>query len=202
MTTSDAWSAKHYRAARAHATGADEVGAGCGDERGSGIEGLRLAQNVLLVGFLVTVMVTDLRSHRIPNVVTYPTIVLGLILSALGGLGAVFASGFLDHLAAVVLGFALLYPFYVAGGLKAGDVKLLMAVGALRGTQFLLVGTFYGVMLGGLVALVVIVLRRLARPAPGEEPNTFRKVLKTWIPYGVALGAGGLIALATDLSRG
>ena len=157
---------------------------------------------MLLVGFLVTVMVTDLRSHRIPNVVTYPTIVLGLILSALGGLGAVFASGFLDHLAAVVLGFALLYPFYVAGGLKAGDVKLLMAVGALRGTQFLLVGTFYGVMLGGLVALVVIVLRRLARPAPGEEPNTFRKVLKTWIPYGVALGAGGLIALATDLSRG
>ncbi|HEX4744032.1 MAG TPA: prepilin peptidase [Candidatus Limnocylindria bacterium] len=156
----------------------------------------------MLVAFLVTVMVTDFRSHRIPNVVTYPTIVLGLILSALAGLGAVFQTGFLDHLAAVVLGFALLYPFYAAGGLKAGDVKLLMAVGALRGTQFLLVSTFYGVMLGGLVALVVIVLRRFARPAPGEEPNTMRKVLKTWIPYGVALGAGGLIALAMDVTRG
>ena len=166
------------------------------------IDELRLLQNVLLVVFLVTVMVTDVRSHRIPNVVTYPTIVIGLALAAFSGLGAVFQSGFLDHLAAVVLGFALLYPFYAAGGLKAGDVKLLMAVGALRGTQLLLVGTFYGAMLGGLIALIVIVLRRFARPAPGEEPNTFRKVLKTWIPYGVALGAGGLIALAVDVSRG
>ena len=146
-------------------------------------------------------MATDLRSHRIPNVVTYPTIVLGLVLSAFGGLGAVFESGFLDHLAAVVLGFALLYPFYAAGGLKAGDVKLLMSVGALRGTMFLLVGTFYGAMLGGLIALVVILMRRLARPAPGEEPNTFRKVLKTRIPYGVALGAGGLVALVVEATR-
>ena len=162
---------------------------------------LRLVQNVLLVAFLVTVMVTDMRWHRIPNVVTYPTIVLGLGLSAFSGLGSVFGSGFLDHLAAVVLGFALLYPFYAAGGLKAGDVKLLMSVGALRGTQFLLVGTFYGAMIGGIIALVVIVMRRLARPAPGEEPNTMRKVLKSWIPYGVALGAGGLVALAVDLTR-
>ena len=147
-------------------------------------------------------MVTDFRSHRIPNVVTYPTIVLGLILSALGGLGSVGGSGFLDHLTAVVLGFALLYPFYAFGGLKAGDVKLLMSVGALRGTAFLFAGAFYGAMLGGLIALVVIVMRRLARPAPGQEPNTFRKVLKTWIPYGVALGAGGLIALVAEATRG
>ena len=168
---------------------------------GNGIDALRLVQNGLLVAFLVTVMVTDFRSHRIPNLVTYPTIVLGLILSALGGLGAIGESGLLDHLTAVVLGFLFLYPFYAAGGLKAGDVKLLMSVGALRGTAFLVVGAFYGAMLGGLIALVVILMRRLARPAPGEEPNTFRKVLGTWIPYGVALGAGGLIALVVEATR-
>ncbi len=177
------------------------AGAARGVERENGIDALRLVQNGLLVLFLVTVMVTDLRSHRIPNAVTYPTIVLGLVLSALAGTGEVFRSGFLDHLAAVVLGFLLLYPFYAAGGLKAGDVKLLMSVGALRGTGFLLISTFYGAMLGGVIALVFIVVRRLARPAPGEEPNTFRKVLKTWIPYGVALGAGGLVALVVEATR-
>lgn len=129
----------------------------------------------------------------------------GLGLGAEGGgrlpdvLGAPFGGGFLDHLAGLVLGFAVTFPFYAARGMKAGDVKLLMAVGSLRGAAFLLPAAFYGAMLGGLVALGVIVARRLARPAPGEEPNTMRRILHTWIPYGVALGGGALVALALEL---
>jgi prepilin peptidase CpaA len=168
---------------------------------GAEIDALRLAQNGLLVAFLLTVMVTDWRWQRIPNVVTYPAIAVGLALSALGGIGQVGATGLLDHVAAVVVAFLFCYPFYAAGGLKAGDVKLLMSVGALRGTGFLLLGAFYGAIIGGLVAVAVIVVRRLQRPAPGEEPRALRKVLKTWFPYGVALGAGGLLALVVETTR-
>ena len=146
-------------------------------------------------------MVTDLRWHRIPNVVTYPVILIGLALSALQGLGAPGGSGLLDHAAAVVLAFLICWPFYAAGGLKAGDAKLLMAMGALRGTAFLLAGAFYGALIGGVVALVVIVARRLQRTAPDGGPNTMRKVLRTWIPYGVALGAGALLALLLEGAR-
>ena len=37
-------------------------------------------------------------------------------------------------------GFLVAYPFYAMGGLKAGDGKYLMAVGAMRGVGLLLTG--------------------------------------------------------------
>jgi prepilin peptidase CpaA len=123
----------------------------------------------------------------------------GLLLGAFGGFpGALFAGGFLDHLVALVLAFALSYPFYAAGGLKAGDAKLLMAIGAVRGTSFLLFAAVYGALIGGVLAVGFIVTRRLARPAPGAGPTTMSGVMKTSMPYGIALGLGGLLALALE----
>jgi prepilin peptidase CpaA len=151
----------------------------------------------VLVVLFVTVMYTDWRWLRIPNVVTYPVMLIGLFLGALEAFpGQLFVTGFLDHLAALVLAFALSYPFYAAGGLKAGDAKLLMAMGAVRGVSFLLVAAVYGALLGGVIAIGFIVVRRL-RPA-GGEPNTMGKVMKTSMPYGIALGLGGLLALALE----
>ena len=162
---------------------------------------LDLARNALLVAFVVTVVYTDWRWRRIPNAITYPTILVGLALASLDGLGAPAAGGLLDHVAGAVLAFLLCYPFYAAGGLKAGDAKLLMAVGALKGTTFFLAAAFYGAIVGGVIALGVIAVRRLAPPAPGEPPRTFRRLLGIWIPYGVALGIGALLALVADLGR-
>lgn len=153
------------------------------------------------MAFLLTIVYTDWRWQRIPNVVTYPTMLVGLALAALSGLGGFGTGGLLDHAAAVVLAFLIAYPFYVMRGVKAGDVKLLMSVGALRGTSLLLAGAFYGAIIGGLIALAVIGIRMLARPAPGQPRNTLRGVMRTWIPYGIALGCGYLLALALELSR-
>lgn len=153
----------------------------------------------MLVVLLATVIYTDWRWLRIPNAVTYPAMLVGLVFGALEGLpGALFASGFLDHLAALVLAFALAYPFYAAGGLKAGDAKLLMAIGALRGTSFLLGAAVWGSLLGGIIAIGFIVFRRFARPAVEGQPHTMAAVMKTSMPYGIALGLGGLIALALE----
>ena len=123
----------------------------------------------------------------------------GLVLGALEGVpGEVFANGLLDHIAGLVVGFLVAYPFYATGGLKAGDGKYLMAVGALRGLGLLLGGAVYGALLGGVIALGFIAIRRL-RPANGADA-TMGGVMKTWIPYGVALGLGTLVALALELS--
>ena len=173
---------------------------------GRGIQALPAVQDVILVAFVVTIIVTDWRSHRIPNVVTYPTMVVGLILGALessgpaGFPGGVFSGGLLDHVAGLVIGFLIAYPFYKAGGLKAGDGKFLMAVGALKGTTFLFVGAVYGALIGGLIAVGFIVARRTAarRAGSGETMGT---VLHSWIPYGVALGLGALAALALEMGR-
>jgi prepilin peptidase CpaA len=152
---------------------------------------------VLVVLFAV-VMYTDGRWLRIPNVVTYPTMLIGLVFGALEAFpGAVFGAGFIDHLVAIALAFAFAYPFYAAGGLKAGDAKLLMAIGAVRGTSFLLVASIYGALLGGVLAIGFIAFRRM-RTTAGAEPNSMAKVMKSSMPYGIALALGGFVALALE----
>ena len=154
----------------------------------------------MLVVLLVIVMYTDFRWLRIPNIVTYPTMLVGLVLGAFEAFpGAPFSRGFVDHFAALLLGLALSYPFYVAGGLKAGDGKLLMAIGAVRGTSFFLVSALYGALLGGVIAVGFIATRRL-RAAPSGGGPSVSGLMKQSIPYGIALGLGGLLALALEIA--
>jgi len=165
------------------------------------MDALRLAQDAVLVAFVVTIIVTDWRSRRIPNVATYPTMVVGLALGALEGLpGQAFQSGLLDHLAGLAIAFLVSYPIVALGGMKAGDGKFLMAVGALRGTAFLLQAGVYGALIGGVIAVVFIVARRIEAARAGND-SSFGRILKSWIPYGVALGLGALAALAVEVSR-
>ena len=153
----------------------------------------------MLVALFVSVMYTDFRWLRIPNAITYPTMLVGLVLGAFEALpGGLFLGGLVDHVAALVLAFALSYPFYAAGGLKAGDAKLLMAIGAVRGTSFFLVSALYGALLGGLIAVGFIATRRM-RPANGAGAPSVSGLMKQSIPYGVALGLGGLLALALEV---
>ena len=157
----------------------------------------------------MTIIVTDWRWRRIPNAVTYPTMLVGLGLGALesagpaGFPGSIFSAGMhggiLDHVVGLAIGFLVAYPFYAGGGLKAGDGKFLMAVGALMGTLFLLQAAVWGALVGGVIAIGFIVARRVsaARAGTGE---TVGGLLHTWIPYGVALGLGALAALAIQLN--
>ena len=150
---------------------------------------------------MAVVIVTDWRWQRIPNQVTYPMMLIGLGLGAIEGLtgigaGEPFREGFLDHLSGIVVAFLVCYPFYAGGGLKAGDAKMLMAIGALRGALFLLYAALYGALAGGALAIVLILFRRIAPPEK-EVADPFWRLMKSRIPYGVALGIGALIALAT-----
>ncbi len=162
---------------------------------------LRLAQDVVLVAFVVTIIVTDWRWRRIPNVVTYPTMLVGLALAAIEGLpGQTFQNGLLDHAAGLAIAFFISYPIVALGGMKAGDGKFLMAVGALRGTAFLFQAGVYGALIGGIIAIVFIAARRIEAARAGDD-SSFGRVLKSWIPYGIALGLGALAALAVEVSR-
>ena len=155
---------------------------------------------------MLTIIVTDWRWRRIPNAVTYPTMLVGLALGAAesagreGFPGGLLSGGILDHVGGLAIGFLVAWPFYAAGGLKAGDGKFLMAVGALRGTQFLFSATLYGALIGGVIAVGFVAARRVASARSGNG-ETVGGLLHTWIPYGVALGLGALVALALEISR-
>ena len=97
--------------------------------------------------------VTDLRTRRIPNVLTFG--------AALGGLLFQFATGGVGALSTAALGWLLgaavfLLPFAL-GGLSGGDVKLLAALGAWLGPADALWLVLYTGIAGGVMAIVVSV---------------------------------------------
>jgi len=157
--------------------------------------------------------VCDVRTRRIPNWLTGWGILAGLLLHlSLGGwrsLSGALVGGLLSG--------AIFFLFYLAGGMGAGDVKLITAVCCLAGlssTAGILLGT---ALLGGLFAVVLALLRhrlkdtvinmgRLPlhhgssglRPHPElnlSNPGTLR------LPYGLAIAAGAASSLCSVLLR-
>jgi len=104
---------------------------------------------VLLTVVLVTAMCIDLRSSRIPNWLTFPTMGFALVAHVwLGGLqGAIFS------LAGLGTGLGLFLILYVSGSIGAGDVKLMAAVGAIMGPYGALLSGLLAILVGGLYAL-------------------------------------------------
>lgn len=101
----------------------------------------------------------------------------------------------------------LLIP-YLLGGIGAGDVKLLALIGAMKGTVFVLITAVYMALLGGLLALFVLLFRRgvlariktilysLSGIRQGVKiPLTIAKEdYKATYPYGVAIAGGALLS--------
>ena len=154
---------------------------------------------MLLVVLIVVTVVWDYRWNRIPNAITIPVMLIGLVFGALEGFpGELMTGGFVDHLAAVLIAFAFSYSVYQFGGMKAGDAKFLMALAATRGLPFFIVAGVYGILLGGLVAGATIAVRGLGIVGPRVPVRTS---MKSWMPYGVSLAVGAAIALALDVTN-
>ena len=80
--------------------------------------------------------------------------------------------GILFSVEGMGLGFALLLGFYMYGGMGAGDVKLLAAIGAVVGPFNVFVGFLFASLLGGLYAVAVMVWHLgLARTAERIEDH-------------------------------
>lgn len=102
----------------------------------------------------------DLRTRRIPNRLTLPLVLAGLLLSALTGSGAAFLSSLLSVLVTLVIGI----PVSRAGLLGGGDVKMIAAIGALLGHGLLLQSLLWTAVLGVAVSLFMLVARRALLP--------------------------------------
>jgi prepilin peptidase CpaA len=151
----------------------------------------------------------DVRERRIPNRLTGPAIAFGLLLHlASGGWWGLGHSA----LAGLIAG-GIFLIFFVAGGMGAGDVKLMTAVGCIAGTSPLGMIAVSTAIAGGIFALAVStrhgqlreVLRNAAavvghhgrwglRPHPElnlANPRTLR------LPFALPIAAGCLVALCS-----
>ena len=105
-----------------------------------------------LVIVLMTTAVFDLRSSRIPNWLTFPSICFALSAHAcFGGM-----NGVLFSLAGLGTGLGLFFLIYLAGGIGAGDVKLMAAIGAFVGLYGVLSCAWLAIIVGGVYAIAAM----------------------------------------------
>lgn len=167
-----------------------------------------------LVLSLLVATVTDLRQRRIPNLVTLPLILLALLLHSL----ATGLPGLVHSLQGLGLGFGLLLIPHLLGGIGAGDVKLMAAVGAVLGPAQTFAAFLVIAILGGVVSVATMAVRgellaTLARLGHGflalfggaglaalrVDRTTLRR---QGIPYGVVIAAGTVAYLAYEALGG
>jgi prepilin peptidase CpaA len=164
------------------------------------------AHLLLPLAIALWIAVGDLRTYRIPNYLTIGTTLAGLVYqAAFHGMSGV-GSGCMG----LALGFFLLFPVYLLGGMGAGDVKALAALGTWLGPSLTLMLFCYMAVAGGLMGLGVLLYRGLlwaklrlywsyvvswilVRPT-GLTPGAAPKADVKGIPYGVAI-AVGMVAL-------
>jgi prepilin peptidase CpaA len=122
---------------------------------------------------------SDVRTRKIPNAIPLALALFGLAFNAFGGWRLALSAGAAGLLVLIVgtLPFSL-------GALGGGDVKLLAACACVFGLTEILPLAIYTALIGGVVALCVMLYRRLARRSG-----------KITLPYACAI-AGGVAWLA------
>ncbi len=107
---------------------------------------------LFLSSILVVAVVTDLRTQKIPNLLTVSTMFLGLVYySITNGWNGLFFS-----LEGLLLGIGILIIPYLMGGMGAGDAKLMGAIGAMIGPKGVFIAFLYTAIAGGIYALIIL----------------------------------------------
>ncbi len=108
-------------------------------------------QSVILLVVTAVCAFTDTRWGKVYNVVTYPSALIGLGLSF-------YLSPPTPFMSALGLVTGLVFFGFVRkiSGMGAGDVKLMAALGAIKGLPFLLYGTFYILCAATVTGLILI----------------------------------------------
>lgn len=94
----------------------------------------------------------DGRELRVPNWITFPMILAGLVYStSIGGIGGLGAG-----VLGMCVGLLSLLPLYAVGGMGAGDVKLMAGIGAWLGWEITLAAFCVSTVVGALMAVVMV----------------------------------------------
>jgi prepilin peptidase CpaA len=165
---------------------------------------LTATATVLVVSVAV---VTDVSRRRIPNVLTLPTVGVGLLIGFVTGGGW----GMIAALMGAMFTPSVLMALRLGNRIGMGDVKLAAAVGSLVGPAVGALAMLLATVAGGFLAIAWMLRpgtavsetlspfliglpflgRKYAAAQVGDEsPATIT------IPYGVAIGIGSLLAVA------
>ncbi len=143
----------------------------------------------------------DWKEHRVPNWLNFSAILFGICFHSImyGPQGLYFS------LLGILVGFATLVVPYLLRGMGAGDVKLMMAVGAWVGVGATFQGFLWTVVVGAVMGISLMVYSRQLKERMltvalatvnllkfndlnyGSDENTPETIL---LPYGVPIAFG------------
>ena len=137
------------------------------------------AYQILLATLVLLAAAFDIRSRRIPNWLVLSGLLLGLALNVFlfGSTGA--ASALLGGGLAMLIYF----PLFVARGMGAGDVKLMMAIGFIVGPANWLAIFFLTAILGGAVALLLVLRSGLLAHTLANVGFIVTRLVRLQAPY-------------------
>ena len=145
--------------------------------------GLAAAGALVFVWSMIALCFIDLDTQLLPDSITLPLLWLGLLLN-LGGTYTDITSAVVGAAAGYLTLWSVFWLFKLATGKEGmgyGDFKLLAAIGAWLGWQILPLTILLSSLVGAVVGITLIVLRKHGREIP--------------IPFGPYLAAAGLLAL-------
>ncbi len=141
------------------------------------------AAYAVLLSALLVATGTDLSHKIIPNVVTLPGILLGLL-----GAATILPVGSMNSLLGVVVGGGILWGLawvspYLFGkeGMGGGDIKLIAMIGAFLGWKPVLLTIMIGSLVGSVVGVSLIAAKVIQRDQ--------------YLPFGPFLALGAVLSL-------
>jgi len=140
--------------------------------------GWHLLVYALLFSALVVVTFIDLSHQIVPDRITLPGMVIGILAAA-----TVLPAGLLNALIGILLGGGLFYLVAVLsrGGMGGGDIKLIAMIGAFLGWRDVLLTIFIAALTGSIVGLYLMIVLGKGRKYP--------------VPFGPFLALGAVVSL-------
>lgn len=145
----------------------------------------------IVIAVALTACATDLTLRRIPNVLTFGAALAALVYGAIDS----GTSGLIAAMAGWCAGALIFMPFFLLGGMGAGDVKLLAAIGAWIGIPEVLWAAIYTSIAGGAVAVVVALTRGYLRTAV----SNIGMMMRYWMTVGLRPVSGVTLESNTSI---
>lgn len=155
---------------------------------------------------LIVAAYIDGKELRVPNWITFPMVLSGLVfctwVDGLSGLGA--------GLLGMVTGLLCLLPLYAVGGMGAGDVKLMAGIGAWLGWKITLYAFCVSTVVGAVMAVLMVLYKRsfqkhyanfvmiffewmtVKNPVELSKIAKERKPTMLLLPYGIPICIGSI----------
>jgi len=155
---------------------------------------------------LIVAAYIDGKELRVPNWITFPMVLSGLVYCTWTDGWAGLGFGLLG----MVVGLLTLLPLYAVGGMGAGDVKLMAGIGAWLGATVTWYAFIATVVVGAVMAIVMVLTRRawdkhygnfliimtefmtVKNPRKLSEIAAERKPRMLLLPYGIPICIGSI----------